>query len=166
VAIASMGTEADLAERVALRRGEVRRRVDDIELQFGFFQVSMDEPTPVGYYGCSNRRPGGGATQTDACSTVPVVAARGDIQRCPQRLGGRGISYFSFSNTGRMRNLREADQAPARSLRRPAVLRLVHGAQLCLFFLTQTSLRACSPDGRAAPSENIGQAMWPIRRSV
>ncbi len=44
VAIASMGTEADVAERVAFVKAQAGGRSDDIELAFSFFQVSMDDP--------------------------------------------------------------------------------------------------------------------------
>ena len=47
VAIASMGTEADLAGRVAFVEEKAGDRFDDIELQFGFFQVSMDDPNDL-----------------------------------------------------------------------------------------------------------------------
>ena len=47
VAIASMGSEADLAERVAYVKAQAGARGDDIELAFGFFQVSMDDPSDL-----------------------------------------------------------------------------------------------------------------------
>jgi probable F420-dependent oxidoreductase len=43
ISIASQGTEADLAERVAYVKHKAGDRVDDIELAFGFFQVSLDD---------------------------------------------------------------------------------------------------------------------------
>jgi probable F420-dependent oxidoreductase len=47
VAIALMGGEADLAARVAFVKDKAGDRFDDIELQFGFFQVSMDDPSDL-----------------------------------------------------------------------------------------------------------------------
>jgi probable F420-dependent oxidoreductase len=47
VAIGSTGTEADLAERVAFVKAQAGARADDIELGFGFFQVSMDDPSDL-----------------------------------------------------------------------------------------------------------------------
>jgi probable F420-dependent oxidoreductase len=47
VAIASMGTEADVAERVAFVKAQAGARTDDIELAFSFFQVSMDDPSDL-----------------------------------------------------------------------------------------------------------------------
>jgi hypothetical protein len=43
VSIASMGPEADLAERVAFVKDKAGDRIDDLELAFGFFQVSLDD---------------------------------------------------------------------------------------------------------------------------
>jgi probable F420-dependent oxidoreductase len=47
VAIGSTGTETDLAERVAFVKAQAGTRADDIELGFGFFQVSMDDPSDL-----------------------------------------------------------------------------------------------------------------------
>ena len=47
VAIASTGTEDDLAERIAFVKAQAGARADDIELAFGFFQVSMDDPSDL-----------------------------------------------------------------------------------------------------------------------
>ena len=47
VAIANMGSEADLAGRVAFVKEKAGDRFDDIELQFGFIQVSIDDPSDL-----------------------------------------------------------------------------------------------------------------------
>jgi probable F420-dependent oxidoreductase len=44
VAIASLGCDAELAERVDYVKGQAGRRLDQIELAFSFMQVSMDRP--------------------------------------------------------------------------------------------------------------------------
>src|ERR1700751_1029890 len=47
VAIASMGTDADLAERVGFVKAGAGDRIDDIQLSFSFFQVSIDYPSDL-----------------------------------------------------------------------------------------------------------------------
>lgn len=47
VAIAAMGDEAQLADRVSFVKDRAGDRLDDIELQFGFFQVSIDDPSDL-----------------------------------------------------------------------------------------------------------------------
>ena len=44
VAIASLGGDAELAERVDYVKRQAARRLDQIELAFSFTQVSMDHP--------------------------------------------------------------------------------------------------------------------------
>jgi probable F420-dependent oxidoreductase len=97
VAIASMGTEADLAGRVAFVREKAGDRVDDIELQFSFVQVSVDDPSDLSVLRMLEPH----ATEEElrkltTLLDVPVAAAAERVQRLHEELG---ISYFSFSKT-------------------------------------------------------------------
>jgi probable F420-dependent oxidoreductase len=97
VAIASMGTEADLASRVALVKDKAGDRFDDVELQFGFFQVSMDDPGDLSVI--RMLEPDAPEEQIRRLTTVldvPVPAAVERIQRLHEELG---ISYFSLNKT-------------------------------------------------------------------
>src|SRR6202007_2546985 len=47
VGIAPLGADADLAERVSFVKARAGDRFDDVELSFGFFQVSMDDPSDL-----------------------------------------------------------------------------------------------------------------------
>lgn len=97
VAIGSMGTEADLAERVAFVKSQAGVRIDDIELQFGFFQVSMDDPSDLSILKlvapeASESEMREWATLLDG--TVDQAAER--IRRLHNDLG---ISYFTLNAT-------------------------------------------------------------------
>jgi probable F420-dependent oxidoreductase len=97
VAIGSMGTEADLAERVAFVKSQAGARIDDIELQFGFFQVSMDDPSDLSLLKLvapevSESEMRQWTTLLDG--TVDEAAER--IRRLHDDLG---ISYFTFNAT-------------------------------------------------------------------
>jgi probable F420-dependent oxidoreductase len=97
VAVASMGDEAHLTERVAFVKDKAVHRFDDIELQFGFFQVSMDDPSDLS----TIRSLGVDAPEEEVRKlttvldgSVPAAAER--IQRLHQNLG---ITYFTFLKT-------------------------------------------------------------------
>src|ERR1700722_5815745 len=97
VAIASMGTEADLGGRVAFVREKAGHRVDDIELQFSFVQVSMDDPSDLSVLRLlAPDAPEEEIRKLTTLLDVPVAAAAERIQRLHADLG---ISYFSFSKT-------------------------------------------------------------------
>jgi probable F420-dependent oxidoreductase len=97
VAVASMGDEAHLTERVAFAKDKAGHRFDDIELQFGFFQVSMDDPSDLS----TIRSLGVDAPEEEVrkLTTVldgSVLAAAERIQRLHHNLG---ITYFTFLKT-------------------------------------------------------------------
>lgn len=97
VGIGSMGSEADLAERVAFVKNAAGERIDDIELQFGFFQVSIDDPSDLSILNMV--APDAPETELRKLTTlldVPVEAAAERVQRLHQELG---ISYFTFNKT-------------------------------------------------------------------
>ena len=97
VAIASMGSEADLAERVDFVKEKAGSRFDDIELQFGFFQVSIDDPSDLSVM--RMLAPDAAEDDIRTMTTVldiPLPQAVERIQRLHQELG---ISYFSFNKT-------------------------------------------------------------------
>jgi probable F420-dependent oxidoreductase len=97
VAIASMGTEADLAGRVAFVREKAGVRVDDVELQFSFVQVSIDDPGDLSVLRMlAPDAPEEEIRKLTTLLDVPVAAAAERIQRLHEDLG---ISYFSFSKT-------------------------------------------------------------------
>jgi probable F420-dependent oxidoreductase len=97
VAIASMGTEADLASRVAFVKDNAGDRFDDIELQFGFFQVSMDDPSDLSLLRMLvPDAPEQEIRKLTTLLDVPVAAAAERIQRLHEELG---ISYFTLNNT-------------------------------------------------------------------
>ncbi|MEA2777260.1 MAG: hypothetical protein QOF90_2666, partial [Acetobacteraceae bacterium] len=98
VAIASMGSEADLAGRVAFVKEKAAGRFDDIELQFAFIQVSMDDPSDLTLLRML-APPDAPEEELRKLTTVldgTVPAAVERIQRLHTELG---ISYFTFSNT-------------------------------------------------------------------
>jgi probable F420-dependent oxidoreductase len=97
VAIASMGTEADVAERVAFVKAQAGARTDDIELAFSFFQVSMDDPSDLSLLkllapDADESEMRQWATLLDG--TVDEAAER--IHRLHNELG---ISYFTVNAT-------------------------------------------------------------------
>ncbi|GAB1814831.1 TIGR03621 family F420-dependent LLM class oxidoreductase [Mycobacterium sp. MUNTM1] len=97
VAVGSMGSEADLAERVAFVKNAAGARADDIELQFGFFQVSIDDPSDLSILNMV--APGVPEVELRKLTTlidVPVEAAVERVQRLHEELG---ISYFTFNRT-------------------------------------------------------------------
>src|ERR1700722_3314567 len=97
VAIANMGSEADLAGRVAFVKEKAGDRVDDIELQFGFFQVSMDDPSDLSVLRLLEPdAPEEEVRKLTTVLDVPVSAAAERLHRLHEELG---ISYFSLNKT-------------------------------------------------------------------
>lgn len=97
VAIGSMGTEADLAERVAFVKAQAGARVDAVELQFGFFQVSMDDPSDLSIL--KMVAPDVPESEMRRWTTLldgPVDQATERIHRLHDNLG---ISYFTINAT-------------------------------------------------------------------
>src|ERR1700758_1042144 len=97
VAIAAMGTDADLAERVSFLKAQAGDRFGDIELSFGFFQVSMDDPSDLSLL--RQLEPDAPETELRKLTTlldVPVPAAAERIGRLHEELG---ISYFTLNKT-------------------------------------------------------------------
>jgi probable F420-dependent oxidoreductase len=97
VAIASMGSEADLAERVTFVKNAAGARADDIELQFGFFQMSIDDPSDLSILNMvAPDAPEAELRKLTTLLDVPVAAAVERIHRFHEELG---ISYFTFNKT-------------------------------------------------------------------
>ncbi len=97
VAIGSLGSEADLAERVAFVKNAARDRVDDIELQFGFFQTSIDDPSDLSILRLiAPNAPEAELRKLAILLDVPLAAAVERIQRFHEEMG---ISYFTFGKT-------------------------------------------------------------------
>jgi probable F420-dependent oxidoreductase len=97
VAIAAMGTDADLAERVSFLKAQAGDRFGDIELSFGFFQVSMDDPSDLSLL--RQLEPDAPETELRKLTTlldVPVPAA---AERIGRLHGELGISYFTLNKT-------------------------------------------------------------------
>jgi probable F420-dependent oxidoreductase len=97
VGIASMGTDADLAERVSFVRDRAADRFDDIELSFSFFQVSMDDPSDLSLLRLLEPdAPEAELRKLTTLLDLPVPAAAERIQQLHEELG---ISYFTFNKT-------------------------------------------------------------------
>src|ERR1700751_2358161 len=95
VAIASMGTDADLAERVDFVKARAGDRFDDIELSFGFFQVSMDDPSDVSLLRLLEPEvPEAELRKFTTLLDLPVFAAAERIHQLHEELG---ISYFTLN---------------------------------------------------------------------
>jgi alkanesulfonate monooxygenase SsuD/methylene tetrahydromethanopterin reductase-like flavin-dependent oxidoreductase (luciferase family) len=97
VAIGSTGTETDLAERVAFVKAQAGARADDIELGFGFFQVSMDDPSDLSIL--KMVAPDAKESEMRQWTTLldgTVDEAAERIQRLHNDLG---ISYFTVNAT-------------------------------------------------------------------
>ena len=97
VSILSMGTEADLAERVAYVKEQAGDRIDRIELGFGFFQVSMDDADDLSMV--RQLAPGATDASLRKLATLldgPVEAAAGRIRRFHEELG---IGYVTLTKT-------------------------------------------------------------------
>jgi probable F420-dependent oxidoreductase len=97
VAIASMGTDADLAERVDFVKARAGDRFDDIELSFGFFQVSMDDPSDLSLLRLLEpEAPEAELRKFTTLLDLPVSAAAERIHQLHEELG---ISYFTLNKT-------------------------------------------------------------------
>jgi probable F420-dependent oxidoreductase len=97
VAIASIGTEADVAERVAFVKAQAGARGDDIELAFSFFQISMDDPSDLSLL--KLLAPDAKESEMRQWTTLldgTVDEAAERIQRLHNDLG---ISYFTVNAT-------------------------------------------------------------------
>ena len=97
VAIASMGTDADLAERVDFVKARAGDRFDDIELSFGFFQVSIDDPGDLSVLRMLEpEAPEAELRKFTTLLDLPVSAAAERIHQLHEELG---ISYFTLNKT-------------------------------------------------------------------
>lgn len=97
VGVASVGDEAELAERVAFVKNAAGDRVADIELQFGFFQTSLDKPGDLSVA----RALGIDASHEEAGKLATIL--NGSLDAAAERIGrlrdNLGITYFSFLKT-------------------------------------------------------------------
>ncbi len=97
VAIASMGTDAALAERVSFIKARAGERFEDIELSFGFFQVSMDDPSDLSLLRLLEPdAPETGLRKLTTLLDLPVSAAAERIHGLHSDLG---ISYFTLNKS-------------------------------------------------------------------
>jgi probable F420-dependent oxidoreductase len=97
VAIASLADEAHLVERVDYVKHQAGPRLSEIELSFGFFQVSMDNPDDLSVL--HQMLPAASETILRQMVTLldgSVAAAVDRIRRFQYELG---ISYFTFHKT-------------------------------------------------------------------
>jgi probable F420-dependent oxidoreductase len=97
VAIASLADEAHLIKQVDFVKDQAGARINDIELSFGFFQVSMNHSDDLSVL--HQMMPGAAETDLRQMVTlldgsVPAAAQR--VQRLHHDLG---ISYFTFHKT-------------------------------------------------------------------
>jgi probable F420-dependent oxidoreductase len=97
VAIASMGTDADLAERVDFVKARAGDRFDDIELSFGFFQVSMDDPSDLSLLRLLE--PEAPEAELRKLTTLLDLPVSGAAERISQLHEELGISYFTLNKT-------------------------------------------------------------------
>ena len=98
VAIASTGTEADLAERVAFVKAQAGARVDAIELQFGFFQVSIDDPSDLSIL--KMVAPDVPESEMRCWTTLLDGSVEQAAERIHRLHDNLGISYFTINATG------------------------------------------------------------------
>jgi alkanesulfonate monooxygenase SsuD/methylene tetrahydromethanopterin reductase-like flavin-dependent oxidoreductase (luciferase family) len=97
VSILSVGTEADLAERVAYVKDQAGDRIDQIELAFGFFQVSMEDTDDLSML--RRLAPDASDASLRNLATLldgPVEAAAERIRRFHEELG---IGYVTLTKT-------------------------------------------------------------------
>jgi probable F420-dependent oxidoreductase len=97
VGIASMGTYADLAERVDFVKAKAGDRLDDIELSFGFFQVSIDDPGDLSVL--RMLEPEAPEAELRQLTTLLDLPVSGAAERIHQLYEELGISYFSLNKT-------------------------------------------------------------------
>jgi probable F420-dependent oxidoreductase len=97
VAIASMGTEADVAERVAFVKAQAGARTDDIELAFSFFQVSMDDPSDLSLL--KLLAPDADESEMRQWATLLDGTVDEAAERIHRLHNDLGISYFTVNAT-------------------------------------------------------------------
>jgi alkanesulfonate monooxygenase SsuD/methylene tetrahydromethanopterin reductase-like flavin-dependent oxidoreductase (luciferase family) len=97
VAIASMGTEADVAERVAFVKAQAGARSDDIELAFSFFQVSMDDPSDLSLL--KLLAPDADESEMRQWTTLLDGTVDKAAERIHRLHNDLGISYFTVNAT-------------------------------------------------------------------
>jgi probable F420-dependent oxidoreductase len=97
VAIASTGTEDDLAERIAFVKAQAGARADDIELAFGFFQVSMDDPSDLSIL--KMVAPDAGESEMRRWTTLLDGSVDETAERIHRLHNDLGISYFTINAT-------------------------------------------------------------------
>jgi alkanesulfonate monooxygenase SsuD/methylene tetrahydromethanopterin reductase-like flavin-dependent oxidoreductase (luciferase family) len=97
VAIASTGTEVNLAERVAFVKAQAGARGDDIELSFGFFQVSMDDPSDLSILKLV--APDASESEMRQWTTLLDGTVDEAAERIHRLHNDLGISYFTVNAT-------------------------------------------------------------------
>jgi probable F420-dependent oxidoreductase len=97
VAIASTGTEDDLAERIAFVKAQAGARADDIELAFGFFQVSMDDPSDLSIL--KMVAPDASESEMRRWTTLLDGTVDEAAERIHRLHNDLGISYFTINAT-------------------------------------------------------------------
>jgi probable F420-dependent oxidoreductase len=97
VAIASMGTEADVAERVAFVKAQAGARTDDVELAFSFFQVSMDDPSDLSLL--KLLAPDADESEMRQWATLLDGTVDEAAERIHRLHNDLGISYFTVNAT-------------------------------------------------------------------
>ncbi len=97
VAIASMGTEADLAERITFVKAQAGARADDIEFGFGFFQVSMDDPSDLSLL--KMVAPDASESEMRRWTTLLDGTVTEAAERVHRLHDDLGISYFTVNAT-------------------------------------------------------------------
>ena len=97
VSILLMGTEADLAERVAYVKEQAGDRIDQIEVAFGFFQVSMDDSEDLSMLRLM------APDATDASLRSLATLLEGSVAVAAERIrrfhAELGIGYFTLTKT-------------------------------------------------------------------
>src|SRR5262249_259691 len=97
VSILTLGTEAELMQRVQYVKDQAGERLDQIELSFSFGQVSLDDPNDLQIL--KQVRPDASESQLRSMAILldgPIEAAAERIARMHHELH---ISYFTFTIT-------------------------------------------------------------------
>jgi probable F420-dependent oxidoreductase len=90
-------TEADLAERIGFVKEKAANRIDDIELSWGYSQVSLDDPSDLSLIRLTvPDAPEPEVRNLAAVLAVPVPEAIERLRRLNEELG---ISYFTFTKS-------------------------------------------------------------------
>lgn len=97
VAITAMGDEAHLTDRVAFVKDKAGIRFDDIELQFGFLQVSLDDRTDLSVV--KLLKPEASEDDIAGLTTVLNVPVHAAVERIVRLHENLGISYFTLTKT-------------------------------------------------------------------